>query len=102
MKLKFDTTANDLRQIAGRVADYTFGMDLTWDWPGGVAFYGVSRLFEVTGERAYLERMAVWCDEYIDAGIPGWTVTRRCQAEGEAMDRRCTASVLLAYQLFAG
>ncbi|CAH1226979.1 hypothetical protein PAECIP111891_06043 [Paenibacillus allorhizoplanae] len=46
MKLKFDTTANDLRQIAGRVADYTFGMDLTWDWPGGVAFYGVSRLFE--------------------------------------------------------
>lgn len=74
MKLKFDTTANDLGQIAGRVANYTFGMDLTWDWPGGVAFYGVSRLFEVTGERAYLERMAAWCDEYIDAGIPGWTV----------------------------
>ena len=45
------------------------------DWPGGVAFYGISRLFEVTGEQAYLERMIDWVEEYLEAGIPeGWTV----------------------------
>ena len=69
------TIANaDLKQVVGCVADYTFGMDLTWDWPCGVAYYGISRAFEVTGEQAYLERMIQWCDEYIDAGLPGWTV----------------------------
>ncbi|MGO4106922.1 glycoside hydrolase family 88/105 protein [Paenibacillus sp. YAF4_2] len=72
--MKIDATAIDLKQITGQVVDYTFGMDLTWDWPGGVAFYGVSRAFEVTGETAYLERMAAWVDEYIEAGLPGWTV----------------------------
>ncbi|ACT00414.1 glycosyl hydrolase family 88 [Paenibacillus sp. JDR-2] len=72
--MKLDATAIDLKQIVGQVADYTFGMDLTWDWPGGVAFYGVSRAYEVTGEKAYLERMASWVDEYIEVGLPGWTV----------------------------
>ncbi|THF82652.1 glycoside hydrolase family 88/105 protein [Cohnella fermenti] len=76
MKLNTDEAAlNNIRQIAGRVADYTFGMDLTWDWPGGVAYYGVSRLFEATGDRVYLERMIAWVDEYIEAGLPEvWTV----------------------------
>lgn len=69
------TIANaDLKQVVKCVANYTFGMDLTWDWPCGVAYYGISRAFEVTGEQAYLERMIQWCDEYIDAGLPGWTV----------------------------
>ncbi|MBD0382849.1 glycoside hydrolase family 88/105 protein [Paenibacillus sedimenti] len=74
MKLKLDGSANDLRHVVGRIADYTFGMDLTWDWPGGVAFYGVSRAFEVTGEASFLERMADWVEQYIEAGLPGWTV----------------------------
>ncbi|HZG86004.1 MAG TPA: glycoside hydrolase family 88 protein [Paenibacillus sp.] len=64
----------ELKQTIANVVDYTFGMDLTWDWPGGVAFYGVGRAFEVTGEQAYLERMAAWCDEYIEVGLPVWTV----------------------------
>jgi len=72
--LKVKAASADLKQMVGNVVDYTFGMDLTWDWPGGVAYYGVSRAFEVTGEKAYLERMAEWCDEYIEAGLPGWTV----------------------------
>lgn len=72
MKLK--TASTDLKRIVGSAVDYTFGMDLTWDWPGGVAYYGVSRAFEVTGESAYLERMKAWCDEYIEVGLPGWTV----------------------------
>ncbi|WP_414694855.1 glycoside hydrolase family 88 protein [Paenibacillus sp.] len=72
MKLQIQPT--ELKQTIANVVDYTFGMDLTWDWPGGVAFYGVGRAFEVTGEQAYLERMAAWCDEYIEVGLPVWTV----------------------------
>ncbi|MFB9326284.1 glycoside hydrolase family 105 protein [Paenibacillus aurantiacus] len=72
MKISIDST--ELKQTIDRVVEYTFGMDLTWDWPGGVAYYGVSRAFEVTGEQAYLERMAAWVDEYLEAGLPVWTV----------------------------
>ncbi|WP_397376626.1 glycoside hydrolase family 105 protein [Paenibacillus sp. p3-SID1389] len=72
MKLK--AAPSELKQIAGRIVEYTFGMDLTWDWPCGVAYYGISRAFEASGEKAYVERMAQWCDEYIDAGLPVWTV----------------------------
>ncbi|GLX66547.1 glycoside hydrolase family 88/105 protein [Paenibacillus glycanilyticus] len=72
--MKLDATAIDLKQVVRQVADYTFGMDLTWDWPGGVAFYGVSRAYEVTGEQVYLDKMAAWVDEYLEAGLPGWTV----------------------------
>lgn len=72
--MKINAEAKVLKQAIDRVADYTFGMDLTWDWPGGVAYYGVSRAFEATGEASYLQRMADWVDEYMAAGLPGWTV----------------------------
>ncbi|MDO3409248.1 glycoside hydrolase family 88 protein [Saccharibacillus sp. CPCC 101409] len=72
--MKLNTERFDLKQTIERVADYTLDMDLTWDWPCGVAYYGVSRAFEATGNPAYLERMASWTDEYIEAGLPVWTV----------------------------
>lgn len=68
------TDAKELKSIIDHVVDYTLNMDLTWDWPCGVAYYGVSRAFEVTGNGNYLDRMASWCDEYIEAGLPTWTV----------------------------
>lgn len=72
--MKITASQTELKQLIDQVVDYTFGMDLTWDWPGGVAFYGVSRAFEVTGEQAYLNRMKEWVDEYIEVGLPVWTV----------------------------
>ncbi|MFD1956859.1 glycoside hydrolase family 105 protein [Paenibacillus thailandensis] len=72
--MKLNADPSELKQAVQRVADYTLGMDLTWDWPCGVAYYGVSRAFEVTGDKTYVERMAEWCDEYIEAGLPSWTV----------------------------
>ncbi len=73
--MKIDTSPAELRQTIDRVVNYTFGMDLTWDWPCGVAYYGISRAFEVTGEPSYLDRMAAFCDEYLEAGLPSsWTV----------------------------
>lgn len=73
MKLQVD--GKDLQQTISRVVDYTLDMDLTWDWPCGVAYYGVSRAFEATKDEAYLKRMIAWVDEYIDEGLPAeWTV----------------------------
>ena len=72
MKLQVDQA--ELKRIMDRIVEYTLGMDLTWDWPCGVAYYGISRAFEVTGENRYLEQMASFCDEYIEAGLPVWTV----------------------------
>ncbi|MEK5023498.1 glycoside hydrolase family 88/105 protein [Paenibacillus sp. FSL M7-1046] len=73
--MKLETTDVNLKKVVDSVVDYTLGMDMTWNWPCGVAYYGVSRAFEVTGEQRYLERMADWCDEYSMAGLPAqWTV----------------------------
>jgi len=73
MKLK--TEKVDLNVLIERVTDYTLDMDLTWDWPCGVAYYGVSRAYEATGNKRYLERMIAWVDEYVEAGLPPvWTV----------------------------
>jgi unsaturated rhamnogalacturonyl hydrolase len=72
--MKLQSSVSELKRVVDQVVDYTLKMDLTWDWPGGVAYYGVCRAFETTGEQAYLDRMAAWCDEYLDAGIPNWTV----------------------------
>jgi len=72
--MKLQTNLDEIKQTMDRVVEYTFSMDLTWDWPCGVAYYGISRAFEATGEQRYLERMAAFCDEYIEAGLPVWTV----------------------------
>jgi len=72
--LKLESNATELKTVIDHVVEYTLNMDLTWDWPCGVAYYGVSRAYEVTGEKRYLERMAAWCDEYIEVGLPTWTV----------------------------
>ena len=49
-------------------------MDLTWDWPCGVAYYGISSAFEATGNKDYLNQMKERIDEYIELGLPDWTV----------------------------
>lgn len=55
-------------------AKRALAMDLTWDWPGGVAFYGVSRAYEATGRQEYIDALARWVDEYIGLGLPGFNV----------------------------
>lgn len=49
-------------------------MDMTWDWPCGVAYYGVARAYEVTGKQEYKDALVKWVDEYIELGLPDWTV----------------------------
>ncbi len=52
----------------------TMQMDMTWDWPCGVAYYGVAEAFSATGKQAYLELLRARIDEFIELGLPAWTV----------------------------
>ncbi|KYG26589.1 glycoside hydrolase family 88 protein [Alkalihalobacillus trypoxylicola] len=60
--------------IIDKMVQRTFEMDLTWDWPAGVAFYGVSRAYKVTKNESYLESLKQWVDEYIEYGLPNMSV----------------------------
>lgn len=65
---------NEILSTIDRVVERTFQMDFSWDWPGGVAFYGVSEAYEVTGNPVYLEKIKTWVDDYMQEGLPKWTV----------------------------
>ncbi|MEH7117351.1 glycoside hydrolase family 88 protein [Neobacillus vireti] len=56
------------------VVDRTSKMDFSWDWPGGVAFYGVAEAYEATGEKRYLQFIKDWVDEELEDGLPKLTV----------------------------
>ena len=72
MKLQADP--EELKPTIARESINTLDMDLTWDWPCGVAYYGICRAFEATGRAAYLNAWRPSGDEYIEAGLPSWTV----------------------------
>ncbi len=60
--------------LLDRVVERTMRMDMTWDWPCGVAYYGVCRAFEATGKQEYLDGVRARVDEYMELGLPDWTV----------------------------
>ena len=52
----------------------TMNMDMMWDWPCGVAYLGICEAYRVTQKQEYLELLRSRVDEYIELGLPGWTV----------------------------
>ena len=53
----------------------TMRMDMTWDWPCGVAYYGICKAYEVTGNEEYIRLLKDRIDEYMELGVPKvWTV----------------------------
>ena len=73
MKLDFD--AEQVAEAIDRIVDRTMRMDLTWDWPCGVACYGIGQAFEKTGNGRYLTLLRERVDELISLGLPAvWTV----------------------------
>ncbi|MDF2925627.1 MAG: YesR3 [Paenibacillaceae bacterium] len=64
----------EILTVIDRVVDRTFRMDFDWDWPGGVAFYGVAEAYEATGKQEYMERLKEWVDEQLEDGLPRLTV----------------------------
>lgn len=65
---------SELRDLIGLVVDRTMRLDFSWDWPGGVALYGVCRAWEATGEERYLAAAKAWVDEYLELGLPPFNV----------------------------
>ncbi len=63
-----------IRSLIGLVVDRTMRLDFSWDWPGGVALYGVARAWEATGEERYLAAIKAWVDEYLEVGLPPFNV----------------------------
>lgn len=73
MKLEYDKTVilNNIDNIVKK----TMEMDMTWDWPCGVAYYGIGTAYEITHNEVYLELLKNRVDELIELGLPKvWTV----------------------------
>lgn len=71
--LPFDK--EQIEQTMEQVAARTMRMDLTWDWPCGVAYYGMCKAYELTGKDCFLAPVKARVDEYIELGLPkNWTV----------------------------
>lgn len=70
--IQYDTTA--LTQVVDAVVRRTMRMDLTWDWPCGVAYYGICEAGKAAGKEEYITLVKERVDEYIQLGLPGWTV----------------------------
>jgi len=70
--LKFNE--EQILEIIDRIVRRTFEIDYSWDWPAGVAFYGVSLAYQVTQKEQYLQRLKDWVDEYIEYGLPAMSV----------------------------
>ena len=56
------------------IAEQTMRMDMMWDWPCGVAYYGMCEVSRVTGDDKNIEMVKARVDEYIELGLPIWTV----------------------------
>ena len=65
---------NTLLPVIDAVVKRTMRMDLTWDWPCGVAYYGISEAYRVTGNEEYLTLLQDRVDEYMELGLPDWSV----------------------------
>lgn len=81
LKLNYDE--QQIKKVIDAVVRKTMTMDLTWDWPCGVAYYGVSEAYNATKNEDYLNFLIKWTDEYIEMGLPSWNVNA-C-AMGHAM-----------------
>ncbi|MDE7322051.1 MAG: glycoside hydrolase family 88 protein [Lachnospiraceae bacterium] len=73
--LKFEYDRQMLLEVIDRIVRRTMKMDLTWDWPCGVAYFGIADAYEKTGNEEYLALLKDRVDELIDLGLPKvWTV----------------------------
>ncbi|MDO5418267.1 MAG: glycoside hydrolase family 88 protein, partial [Lachnospiraceae bacterium] len=63
-----------MEQVMDKVVERTMRMDMSWDWPCGVAYYGIAKAYEATKKESYLQVMKERVDELIELGLPNWTV----------------------------
>lgn len=69
-----EISKDELLFIIDNIVNKTMTMDLTWEWPCGVAYYGISCAYELTGRKEYLDFLENWTAEYLELGLPAWNV----------------------------
>ena len=69
-----DIDGGELERTIDLVVGRTLAMDFRWDWPGGVAFYGVGQAWRATGKIEYMEKLAAWVDDYLELGLPPFMI----------------------------
>lgn len=73
LKLEYDK--KQVEDAIDKIVRKTMNMDLTWDWPCGVAYYGICEAYVKTQKQEYLDLLKERVDELIDLGLPKvWTV----------------------------
>ena len=73
--MKLDFRKEQIEDAIDRVVRRTMKMDLSWDWPCGVAYYGISEAYLATGREEYLKLLKERIDDLIALGLPQhWTV----------------------------
>ena len=63
-----------LLSVMDAVVKKTMTMDLTWEWPCGVAYYGICCAWELTKKQEYLDFLAEWTKKYQKLGLHEWNV----------------------------
>ncbi len=71
-QLAFDR--EQVTEIVDKIVERTMRMDMTWDWPCGVAYHGICEAYKAVGNERYIELMKERVDEYIELGLPDNTV----------------------------
>jgi len=74
----------NLPEVINAIVNRTMRMDLTWDWPCGVAYFGISEAYNTTKEQKYLDLLKERVDEYRELGLPK-TLTVNVCAMGHSM-----------------
>lgn len=63
-----------IEEAVDRIVERTKRMDMSWDWPCGVAYYGIASAYEATKKEEYLDFLKERVEELISLGLPVWTV----------------------------
>ena len=71
---KINYNREEIEQTIDRIVERTQRMDLMWDWPCGVAYYGIAEAYTATGKKLYIDFLKDRIDELINIGLPAWTV----------------------------
>lgn len=71
-KLHYDETR--ITDAMNLILERTKRMDMSWDWPCGVAYYGLAEAYEVTKNESYLNFLKERVDELMELGLPVLTV----------------------------
>ena len=72
--IRLDIDRGQVLEIMDSVVKKTLQMDLTWDWPCGVAYHGIAFAAECAGNDEWFRMLQAKVDELISLGLPHWTV----------------------------